>query len=233
MGLFGHNINGCFAEYAMVKETGVRKLPEGMTWEQGAMLEPLGVVVRPVFDAEVGMSTVCVAGCGPIGQFAISLSAGLGAQKIYAVDINDQRLELAVKNGATDVINSKENPDFADILLKETGGLDVFIEASGNESVINEGLRSLHKCAKMYMVGNPKDDIVIKSPMQRLTLSEVTLKGNWGRSMFWTWDKAEKFLMSGKINLDNIITHRFKMSEYNEAFDIALSGRGCKVLLIP
>ena len=109
------------------------------------------------------------------------------------MDINAQRLEIAARNGATDLINSVETPDFADVLLKETGGLDVFIEASGNEHVINEGLRGLRKCAKMFMVGNPKDDIVIKNPMQRLTLSEVTLKGNWGRSMFWTWDKAEKF----------------------------------------
>lgn len=233
MGLFGHNIDGCFAEYAMAKETGVRVLPEGMTWEQGAMLEPLGVVVRPVFESEVGLSTVCVTGCGPIGQFAISLASALGAYRIFAVDINPFRLELAKKNGATDLINSKDDPDFAETILRETGGIDAVIEASGNGHVINQGLHTLLRGARMFMVGNPHGDLTIEDPKRYLTLSEVTLKGNWGRSMFWTWDKAEKALLSGKVNLEHIITHRFALDDFEEAFEIALSGAGCKVLLLP
>lgn len=233
MGLFGHNIDGCFAEYAMVKETGVRVLPEGMTWEQGAMLEPLGVVVRPVFDAEVGMSNICVIGCGPIGQFAIALASALGAIKIYAVDVNPLRLEYAVKNGASHIINSAENPDFSEVILKETGGLDAVIDASGNQQAINEGLYSLRRCGKMFFIGNPKGELVIQEPVQQIIQSEVTMKGNFGRSLFWTWDKAEKFLMSGKIDLDHIITHRFALKDFDEAFRVALSGEGCKVLLLP
>ncbi len=115
MGLFGHNMNGCFAEYAMAMETGVRKLPPGMTFEQGAMLEPLGVVVRPVFYSEVGMANIGVAGCGAIGQFAIALARAMGANKIYAMDINEKRLALAKEMGATTVIDSGAQPEFADM----------------------------------------------------------------------------------------------------------------------
>ena len=132
------------------------------------MLEPLGVVVRPVFESEVGMSTVCVTGCGPIGQFAIALASALGAYRIYAVDINPMRLELARKNGATDVINSKDYADFSEIILKETGGIDAVIEASGNEHVINEGLHTLLRGARMFMVGNPHGDITIKDNQGQL-----------------------------------------------------------------
>ena len=107
------------------------------------------------------------------------------------------------------------------------------IEASGNEHVINEGLHTLLRGARMFMVGNPHGDITIKDPKRYITLGETTIKGNWGRSMFWTWDKAEKALLSGKVNLEHIITHRFPLEKFEEAFEIALSGRGCKVLLIP
>lgn len=230
MGLFGHNMNGCFAEYAMAMESGVRKIPDGMTWEQGAMLEPLGVIVRPVFYSEVGMSNIGVAGCGAIGQFAISLASAMGANRIYAMDINEKRLALAKELGATTVINSKDHPEFAAQIRQETGGLDAFIDASGNEGAINEGLKALHLGGKFMMVGNPKADLTIKNARTVLTLSEVNLRGNWGRSMFWTWEKAERFLLSGKIDVNKIITHRFPLEQFDEAFNVALSGEGCKVV---
>lgn len=233
MKLLGHNINGCFAEYTAAKETGVRIIPDALSWEEAAMLEPLGVVVRPVFDAQLGMAAVCVTGCGAIGQFAISLASALGAYKIFAVDINNIRLKLAGEMGATHCINALENPQFGDYLAAETEGLDVFIECSGNIKSLNEGLRALRYGGKMYMVGNPKDSLVIENPMQRITLKEVNIKGNWGRSMFETWEKAERFLMSGKIDINKIITHRFPLNEYGRAFEIAKSGEGCKVVLIP
>ncbi|MDK2800982.1 MAG: hypothetical protein PWP27_543 [Clostridiales bacterium] len=234
MGLFGHNMNGCFAEYTVAKETGVRKIPDALSWEAAALLEPLGVVIRPVLESGVSMSTVCIAGCGPIGQFAISLTSALTASRIFAVDINPQRLALAKEMGATDLIDAREKPNFGDYLINETeDGLDIFIDASGNVHTINEGLRSLRFGGTMYMVGNPKEPLVIENPMRKITLREVTIKGNWGRSMFETWEKAENFLLSGKINLDKIITHRFPMSEYEKAFEIAKSGEGCKILLYP
>jgi len=230
MGLFGHNMDGCFAEYTMAKETGVRKIPDDMSWEQGAMLEPLGVIVRPVFHSEVGMSNIGVAGCGAIGQFAIAFASALGANSIYAMDVNPKRLELAREMGATVTIDSGQQPCFSKQIQAETGGLDAFIDASGNESAINEGLRSLHLCGKFMMVGNPKNDLTIADARSLLTLSEVELRGNWGRSMFWTWEKAERFLLSGKIDINKIITHRFPLEEFDKAFKTALSGEGCKIV---
>lgn len=233
MGLFGHNINGCFAEFCVVKESAVRRIPDRLSWEAGAMLEPLGVVIRPVFDAEVGMSTVCVTGCGPIGQFAISLAASMGASRIFAVDINEYRLKLAGEMGATDLIDARMRFDFGDDLVRETGGLDVFIEASGNGKSLVEGLRSLRYGGGMYMIGQPKEPLVLENPMRLLTLKEVTIKGYWGRTLFQTWEKAENFLLSGKIDLGKIITHRFPLADFEKAFETAKSGEGCKVLLLP
>ena len=233
MGLFGHNTNGCFAEYTVVKETAVRKIPDGLNWEEGAMLEPLGVVVRPVIDANVAMSTVCVTGCGPIGQFTIALASALGAMRIFAADINIKRLELAREMGATDLIDVNSTPQFSEYLIKETGGLDILIDASGNVKSIMEGLRSLCHGGKLYMIGNPKEPLVIDNPMKYLTLKEVTIKGTWGRELFKTWEKAENFILSGKIDLNKVITHRYPMSRYEDAFETALKGEGCKVVLLP
>lgn len=233
MGLFGHNINGCFAEFTVVKESALRKIPEDLSWEAGAMLEPLGVALRPVFDADVGMATVCITGCGPIGQFAIALASAMGASRIFAADINEMRLKLAAEMGATDLIDVKSDPSFGERLINETGGLDIFIEASGNGASLLEGLRALRYGGKMYMVGQPKEPLVIGNPMKLITLKEVTIKGIWGRELFSTWEKAENFLLSGKIDLNRIITHKFPMSEYEKAFETARSGVGCKILLYP
>lgn len=233
MGLFGHNLNGCFAGYTVIKETALRKIPDGLSWEAGAMLEPLGVALRPVLDAGVGMSSVCITGCGPIGQFAISFACAMGASRIYAADVNEKRLKLAGEMGATDLLDVKADPSFGDRLIRETGGLDVFIEASGNGASLLEGLRALRFGGKMYMVGQPKEPLVIENPMRLITLKEVSIKGIWGRELFSTWEKAENFLLSGKIDLDKIITHKFSMSEYEKAFETAKSGEGCKVLLYP
>jgi threonine 3-dehydrogenase len=233
MGLFGHNMNGCFAEYTVVNESGVRKVPDALSWEAGAMLEPLGVVVRPVFDAQVAMSTICITGCGPIGQFAISLCSALGASRIFAVDINEKRLGLAKEMGASDLIDAKTMPKFADYIISQTEGLDIFLDASGNVDSIKEGLKSLRYGGKMYMVGQAKHPLTIESPMNSITLKEITIKGTWGRELFSTWEKAENFILSGKIDLNKIITHRFHLREFEKAFEIAKSGEGCKVVLLP
>jgi threonine 3-dehydrogenase len=232
MKLFGYNVNGCFAEYAIVAESAVRRIPDGISYENGAMLEPLGVVVRPVLDAAVGMSTICVTGCGPIGQFAISLSAILGASRIYAVDINGKRLSLAKEMGATDLINSSDNPQFGDYLI-EQGRIDVLIEASGKLEPMNEGLKSLNFGGKMQMIGQPKQTLQINNPMQNMISREIIIRGYWGRELFRTWEMAERFILSGKINMDKIITHRFPLNRFEEAFEVAMSGEGCKVVLLP
>ena len=222
MGLFGHNMNGCFAEYTVAKESAVRKIPTGLNWEQGAMLEPLGVVMRPVLNSDIGMSTICVTGCGPIGQFAVSFANALGAYRIYAVDINPKRLHLAREMGATDIIDASKYPDFSRIVLNDSkDGIDVFLEASGSTDAINEGLRSLRYGGTMYMIGQPKKSLVIDDPMRMLTLKEVTIKGTWGRELFKSWEKAENFILSGKIDINKIITHRFSFNEYEQAFETA------------
>lgn len=233
MRLFGHNVNGCFAEYTLVKESAVRRIPDGLSWEAGAMLEPLGVVVRPVFDADAGMSTVCVTGCGPIGQFAVALASILGAGRIFAADINPERLKLAKEMGATDLINVTETPDFGDFLMSQTEGLDILIEASGSVKSFTEGLRSLCFGGKAYLIGNPKEPVVIENPMRMITQKEIVIKGSWGRELFKTWEKSENILLSGKINLDKIITHRFALHDFEKAFETAKRGEGCKIMLLP
>ena len=234
MKLFGHNVNGCFAQYAKVDSSAVRKLPDGLSFEQGAMLEPLGVVIRPVLCSDVPASEVCVTGCGPIGQFAIALCSAVGAYKITAVDIDDGRLALAVKMGATVTINSAVDADFsAQLISGSDGGIDVFLEASGDNGALIQGMKALRYGGEMYMIGQPKKPLLIDDPMRMITLKEISIKGTWGRELFKSWEKAERFLLSGKIDTGKIITHRFALSDYEEAFQTAIRKEGCKILLIP
>ena len=109
MELFGHTFNGCFAEYCRVPETIVEKIPEGLSWEYAALLEPIGIPLRAVWEAKVGGDSVAVIGCGPIGQFAIAASSAMGASSVIALDINQERLTIAKQMGATYLLNPAKN----------------------------------------------------------------------------------------------------------------------------
>jgi len=234
MGHFGHNMDGCFSQYAVTSEANVRKVPDELSFDAAALLEPFGVVIRPVLESGVPGSVVCVSGCGPIGLFAIALAKAVGAYKIFAIGNKEWRLNKAGEMGADVLINSTEHPDFSKILKENTiDGVEVFLECSGNVDVINEALLSVCRGGTICSIGNPKKDLVVTDPYKKLTLSEIVFKGTFGRTMFATFEKAERFLMKGAVDLDKIITHRFSMKDYEEAFKVAMSGQCGKVLLYP
>ncbi len=127
MKLFGHNINGCFAEYAVIPEVSTRKIPSSLTFEEGCMLEPMGIPEKgkvekeavvvvgcgPIGQFAIGFSHVMgagqiIAGCGPIGQFAIGFSHVMGAGQIIAVDVNEERLKIAEAMGAHYLLNPEK-----------------------------------------------------------------------------------------------------------------------------
>ena len=142
MKLFGHNINGCFAEYAVIPEVSTRKIPSSLTFEEGCMLEPMGIPYRAVEKGKVEKEAVVVVGCGPIGQFAIGFSHVMGAGQIIAMDVNEERLKIAEAMGAHYLLNpEKEKVKRRKELTKDWEKDRVVIEASGNVSThVSAGL---------------------------------------------------------------------------------------------
>lgn len=231
--LFGVHTNGCFAEYATIPAICAVKIPESIHPNVGAVLEPLGTSVRANVEIQSSGKNVAVIGCGPIGLMAVAAAKAFGAANIYAVDINDYRLEIAKELGATETINStKENS--VDKLKELTNGVgvDAFIDASGSTIAILDGLKALRKGGKVALIGLPSKPLEIDLGSQ-IVFKEATIVGIHGRRMFETWTVMSNLLDKGLLNIDPVITHVLKLEEFEEGFDISIKGIGGKVILVP
>jgi threonine 3-dehydrogenase len=230
MGLFGHTVNGCFAEYFVLPEKAVRRLPPGFPLEKGCLLEPMGIPLRAVFDGEVKGDTVAVIGCGPIGQFAVGLSSLRGAETVVAVDLNEKRLDIAHTMGAPHVINPARIDVVQSILkLTRDNGAGVVIEASGSMDALRRALAYVRIGGRIYTIGHPGEPLSVDVSAQ-INLREVRIIGLFGRELWRTWDIAEDIVISRKLDTDPIVTHVFPLDAVEEAFRVAESGEGCKIV---
>jgi len=235
MELFGHTINGCFAEYSLIPEVSTRKIPDSISFDYGCLLEPMGIPFRAVEKGEVKEEIVVVIGCGPIGEFAIAISRIMGAKMIIAIDTNEKRLNIARQMGATHLINPKTDSivDKVKYLAKHYGkGAGVVIEASGSIEALKEAFKYSRWGAKIVVIGQTDEPLPLR-PSSDIVFREIQIIGLFGREIWDTWEKTERLLSSGGFNPEPIITHRFPLSDFDKAFKTALSGEGCKVLLIP
>jgi len=233
MELFGHTVNGCFAEYCIIPLVSTRRVPEDLPFEKGCLLEPMGIPLRAVYEGEVEGDSVVVIGCGPIGQFAVGISGIKGAEKIIATDINEKRLNLARRMGATHLVNPQKESLVDRVLSLTNGnGAGVIIEASGDVKALEKAFNYLRIGGKLFMIGHPEELLKIDGSPQ-IILKEARVIGLFGREIWRTWEIAENLLSAGKLNIDPIITHKFSLEDFEKAFDIAISGQGCKILLIP
>lgn len=232
MGLFGHTRDGCFAEYTVIPAVSTRRIPEALSFEEGCMLEPMGIPYRAVEAGNVTGDLVVILGCGPIGQFAIAFARALGAAQIIAVDPNERRLQIASSMGAHLVVNPLQE-NLVDVVVEKArdfgGGAGVVIEASGNIAALQEAFRYLRVGGKVMILGQTVQPLELRvSP--DIVFKETTIQGFFGREIWDTWEKTEAMLLAHRVDVAPVITHRFSLSEYEEAFHVALHGEGCKVV---
>lgn len=230
LGLFSQSNAGCFSEYTTVPAGFLMKVPPALSDEEGAILEPLGVAVRAVNDADVSGKKVLVLGCGPIGLFAIVVAKTLGALKVFAADTSPYRVELASKLGADEVINSME-VSLSDQVIKLTEGEGVhsLVEFTGNPGAIKDGFKCLQSGGKYVCVGLPSRPVEVDIAKDIVT-REIEMKGNYGRLIPETWYLTEELLISKKINVKPIITHCMALDDYEQAFSLANSKECGKIL---
>ncbi|HCN07949.1 MAG TPA: hypothetical protein DIT01_08440 [Lentisphaeria bacterium] len=232
MVLFGHNFNGCFAEFAVVPQQILFKIDDALSLEKAALLEPMGVSFQGVEKAQVAGDSVAVIGAGPIGLFAIYLARKMGATRVIAIDINKFRLDLALQLGADTVFDPQQSNVPEEILaLTDGDGVGRIIDAAGANESLSESFSYLRKGGRLILVGNPKQDLVIKSPMVSLVQKEITIKGVHGRRMYDTWEKTQNFLLEKTLPLELFVSHEFAMTDYDKAFAEIDSGRTSKVML--
>ena len=225
----GVNRPGAFAEYLSVPAFNAFKLPDAITDDMASILDPLGNATHTALSFDLVGEDVLITGAGPIGIMAVAIARYAGARHIVITDVNDYRLDLARKMGATRAINVTTTS--IDETMKELGmaeGFDVGMEMSGNPQAFRDMLRTMHHGGKVAILGIPPGDMAID--WNDVIFKGLVLKGVYGREMFETWYKMSSMLQSG-LNMEPIITHHFNIDEFQPAFELMESGQSGKVIL--
>ena len=233
MKIIGVQAPGSFAEYAVLPADCVYLLPDNIDYKTGCMLEPMGVAVHGVSKANVAGKTVLVYGAGPIGMMAVGAAKARGAKKIFCADIRDNKLAVAKKMGADEVINTKTE-DIHKVIYEATDGIgvDVVIDYTGNNAALNMGFEMLRKNGDFVVVGLPAKDITLDW-VAHIIYKEANVFGVTGRLMYETWDECIEILNSPDFNMELVIGGIFPLSEYQKAFDAIAAGAPGKFILIP
>ena len=225
----GVNRQGCFAEYLCIPASNVFKLPAVITDDVAAILDPLGNAVHTALSFDLVAEDVLITGAGPIGIMATAIARHVGARHVVITDVNDYRLELAARMGATRTVNvARERLDDVMQELEMQEGFDVGLEMSGNPQAFRDMLRTMHHGGGVALLGIPPADTAID--WNQVIFKGLIIKGIYGREMFETWYKMASMLQSG-LDVSPIITHHFTADDYLEGFRTMGSGQSGKVIL--
>ena len=225
----GVNRSGAFAEYISVPAFNVFKLPSAISDDMAAILDPLGNATHTALSFDLVGEDVLITGAGPIGVMAVAIARHAGARHVVITDINDYRLDLARKMGASAAINvTRESVADTMQALGMEEGFDVGMEMSGNPAAFRELLEVMHHGGKVSVLGIPPDDTAID--WTQVIFKGLIIKGIYGREMFETWYKMSSMIQSG-LNIQPIITHHFPVDEFSQAFKIMESGESGKIIL--
>jgi threonine 3-dehydrogenase len=225
----GVNRPGCFGDYLALPASNAFKLPASIPDEIAAFLDPLGNAVHCALSFDVVGEDVLITGAGPIGIMACAIVKHIGARHVVITDVNDYRLELAKKCGATLALNvTRDNLDDAMKQLGMTEGFDVGLEMSGNTDAFRAMLQSMNHGSHIALLGIPPTEAAID--WNQVIFKGLVLKGIYGREMFETWYKMAAMLESG-LDVSPVLTHRVPAARFEEAFEVARSGKAGKVVL--
>ena len=225
----GVNRRGCFAEYLVIPADNAFKIPDTVSDDIAAILDPLGNAVHTALSFDLVGEDVLITGAGPIGIMAAAVARHVGARHVVITDINEYRLDMARKMGVTRAVNPMHESlsDVMDELgMKE--GFDVGLEMSGVASAFASMLETINHGGKVAMLGIPGEDMAID--WNQVIFKGLIIKGIYGREMFETWYKMVSMLESG-LDVSPIITHRFAAQDFQQGFEVMCSGNAGKVIL--
>ena len=225
----GVNRAGSFAEYLVIPAFNAFKIPATISDDLAAIFDPYGNATHTALSFNLVGEDVLITGAGPIGIMAVAIARHVGARHIVITDINDYRLDLALKMGATragNVSTSALQDVMAELGMVE--GFDVGMEMSGVPSAFQSLLEAMNHGGKVALLGIPPSDTVID--WNQVIFKGLEIKGVYGREMFETWYKMVAMLQSG-LNLSPILTHQFPVAEFEKGYETMLSGRSGKVIL--
>ncbi|MBD0381337.1 NAD(P)-dependent alcohol dehydrogenase [Paenibacillus sedimenti] len=227
-------VDGAWAEYVAVRSDFLYKLPDEMSYEEGALLEPLSVGFHAMRRARVHPNDrVLILGLGPIGLLALEAAKLYGVTEIYGSDVVPFRRNLALKAGASGVFNPMEDDIQANLeRLTDKKGIDVIIETSGNARAIADTVHLAKRGGRIVFVGLPSTDAI---PLDIPTLvdSELDVYGIFRYAN--TYPAAIQALNKANQDIRHVITHKYSLNEIKEAVEVARTQKetSIKVMIYP
>ena len=223
----GSRENGAMAEYVVVPSKNIIKIADNLSYEAGACIEPITVALHGVerVNIESGKSAI-VYGCGTIGLLVMQCLKAKGLEKVYVVDIDENKLSLAKELGAYEAINSK----VIDVnkYFNENGKADYVFETAGVNFIQSNVLNLVNKLGSVVYIGTAHKDVTFDSKtFENILRGELNVTGSW---MSYSapfpgneWNAAVEYLASGKIKIDKLVTHKFELKDGYKAFEAMLN----------
>ena len=208
---YGSRCDGGMSEYIPVKRWNVLVMPDGLSYDEGAMCEPVSVGRHAVFKLDIQKGdNVFISGAGPIGLIAGQWAKMFGAENVYYIDIDEKKTEFAKTLG---------------FLCYEDGvRIDCAIEGTGHSDALAECLKAVKPHGRVVFMGNPVGEITLsQNTYWHILRKELKVSGTWNSSyndMQNDWKESLKAMSERAINVKKLITHKFPLSKCNEAFEM-------------
>jgi len=225
----GVNRPGAFAEYLVIPQSNVWHCDPQIPSDILSILDPLGNATHTALSFDLVGEDVLITGAGPIGIMAAAIAKHAGARYVVVTDMNDYRLDLAKKMGATRVVNitkEKLSSVMKELEIKE--GFNIGLEMSGSPDALNTMLDSLSHGGKIALLGIIPQGTVID--WDKVVFNGITIKGIFGREIYETWHKMTSMIQSG-VDFSLVITHHYNYKDFEEGFEVIRSGHSGKVIL--
>jgi threonine 3-dehydrogenase len=225
----GVNRPGSFAEYLCLPAENVFPVPAGIPDDVVSIFDPYGNAAHTALSYEMVGEDVLITGAGPIGIMAVAICKKAGARNVVITDVNEYRLDLARKLGATVAVNVAKT-ELKTVMhdLGMTEGFDIGLEMSGNAHAFRTMIDAMVNGGRIALLGIFGEDAAID--WGKVIFKGLFLKGIYGREMFETWYKMTAMIQSG-LDISPVITHRFPIEEFQKGFEAMNSGKSGKVVL--
>ncbi len=216
-------VDGAFTEFVTIQADFAYPVPDSVSDEAAALIEPLSVGIWACQRAEVGPgSRVLIAGAGPIGIIVAQTARAFGATEVYISDISPERLSFALEHGATHALDARtDSMDGLDV--------DAFIDASGAPQAVRSGILAVRPAGRVILVGLGADDIEL--PVSFLQNREIWLSGVFRYAN--TWPLGITLVAEGKVDLDVLVTGRFGLSDAEAALTAGKQPGQLKAIVYP
>lgn len=216
-------IDGAFAEFVKIQSEFAFDIPDNVSFEAAALIEPLSVCVWAAQKAEIKAgSRVLIAGAGPIGVIMAQVASAFGASEVIITDIAEDRRNFALNYGATKALDPRVDQI-------EGLGVNAFVDASGVAQAVYQGIKAVGPAGRVLLVGLGQEDMNL--PVSHIQNNEIWVTGVFRYAN--TWPTGIELVASGKVNLDVLVTHTFGLNEVEEALNAGKLPGSMKAIVQP